>query len=70
MPLRAAVTDPNAIIGVYVPVALGALYCALGAVEVDGLWLTNRPAVRAWTPVAPPVQRGWQTATPPHSGSF
>lgn len=40
--------DPNAQIGAVVPVAMPALFGALGYVQAASLWHDNRPTVRSW----------------------
>jgi hypothetical protein len=63
-----APVDSLARIGINVPVVTPALFCALGPVEVAGLWYTAPVAMRSWRAVKPPVARGWKLFAPAHKG--
>ena len=67
---RDSAPDPNAFVGVNVIVSMGPLYCAIGAMDVDSLWSTARPVVRAWKSTPAPARRAWQTEQPRHQGGF
>jgi len=67
---RDSAPDPNAFVGVNVIVSMGPMYCAVGAVDVDSLWSTARPVVRAWKSTPAPARRAWQTEQPRHQGGF
>jgi hypothetical protein len=64
--------DPDAIIGAVIPVAMGALHCSLGPVNVASLWRTENPPARVWRVQRPGVPRVWVTTGLPdsHSGKF
>jgi hypothetical protein len=62
--------DPNAKIAVNVPVVTPGLYCALGLVEVTGLWSSVRPTLQSWRTPRPPARRGWKPLPPVHRGGF
>jgi hypothetical protein len=65
-------TDPNAIIGVVVRIAMPTLFVALGPVDVASLWLQPRPRIHLWRANKPPRMHDWKTTQlpGPHSGRF
>jgi hypothetical protein len=64
--------DSDVTLAVIVPVVTPALFCALGMVDVAGLWREARPQTRLWRAQVPPRLRSWQTTQLPdaHSGRF
>jgi hypothetical protein len=64
--------DPNAIIGVIVPIVTPTLFIAPGHVEVASLWSQLRPILHPWRARRPPRIFSWKTTHLPdaHSGGF
>lgn len=67
-----AITPPDsaAWIGANVATVTPALFCALGQVEVAGLWRAVRLLPTPWRAVKPPVGRGWKPPVRGHQGGF
>ena len=63
-------TDPDAVIGANVPVATPSLFCALGQIEIAGLWHSARGVNARWQGRKPPVGRGWRPFDPGREGGF
>jgi hypothetical protein len=65
--------DPAAWIGINVPIVTPGLFCALGQVDVAGLWRPMQPPLgrgRRWRANLPPVARDWKSPAPRHQGGF
>ena len=64
--------DPNATVGVVIPIVIAPLYSALGQVEIVSLWSQVRLQAHLWRAVKPLRGHGWKTTQLPdqHSGRF
>ena len=62
--------DPNAWTGANVLIVMPALFCALGQVEVAGLWQPQAIVTPHWRTRRPPLARRWKLFAPEHKGWF
>lgn len=62
--------DSSVVISQLIPVYMPSMYCALGQVQVAGMWKESRPAPKPWKARRAPVSHGWKTTKLPdgHSG--
>ena len=67
---QTASPDSAAWIGANVSIVTPAMFCALGQVEVAGLWRVDQAVTRRWRALKPPVGRGWKPPVRGHQGGF